>query len=141
MQNSRLSKLLYQNGIYTIEDLVNFGPDVLQLNGMGPLRQQKILALMQNMELEFKQPAEAQIKTANRPDVTFRPTEAMVLQAQIENDAIKNRIQRKEQLIEKYNQLMVERQALLAQETALDKKIVSTVNNLKEGIPHGRKSN
>lgn len=148
--NAKVYMPLYKNGIYTIEDLVNYGPDVLNIVRIGELRQKELLSRMQELGLTFvvsnKKVFGEEIGvrpaiTINIPGpaVAIRPADAIIKQAQFENEAIKSRIEYKEQLVKEYGQLMVEREQLLAREKELDELIASKVNGMKEGVAHGRK--
>lgn len=143
--NYRIYTPLYKNGIYTIEDLLNFGPEVHKLVGFGTIRQQELAEKMKELNLSFyvspvasNQKPEGTVEIP-RPAVAIRPTEAIIAQAKIENDAIRTRIEQKEGLVAEYDRLMEERKQLIQREKELDQLIESKVNGMKEGISHGRK--
>jgi len=143
--NVRIYTPLYKNGIYTLDDLLNFGPDVYKLVGFGLLRQQELTEKMNELNLTFNvspiatgQKPEGTIEIP-RPAVAIRPTEAIIAQAKIENEAIRTRIEQKEGLVAEYDRLMEERKQLIQREKELDQLIESKVNGMKEGISHGRK--
>ena len=143
--NPKIYMPMYRNGIYSVEDLLDFGPEVHKLVGFGPLRQQELAEKMRELNLTFNvTPLNAQQKPAGtidipRPVVAIRPTDAIVEQAKKENEAIRIRIEQKEGLVAEYDRLMVERQQLIAREQELDQLIQTKVSSMKEGISHGRK--
>lgn len=143
--NYRIYNLLYKNGIYTLDDLLNFGPEVNKLVGFGPIKQQELAEKMKELNLPFYVSPVASDKKLEenveipRPAVAIRPSEAIIAQVKIENDAIRARIEQKEGLVAEYDRLMEERKQLIQREKELDQLIESKVNGVKEGISHGRK--
>lgn len=135
ISNSRICNLLYKNGIYTLTDLLNFGPDVCKLSGFGPLKQKELIEKMNELNLTFDSPLieqESQ-ETAAFPGsvVETEPTEAIVSQAEAENNTIRIRIEKKQALLEEYNSLMEERKKLIQRESELDELIEAKVNEMK----------
>lgn len=148
--NAKVYMPLYRNGIYTLEDLVNYGPDISNIVGFGELRQKELLSRMQELGLTFvvsnKNALGEEIGTRPaitidipRPTVAVIPTEAVIRQARVENHVIKDLIEHKDQLVKEYDQLMLEREQLLAREKELDELIASKINGMKEGLTNGRK--
>lgn len=143
--NSKIYMPMYRNGIYSLEDLIEFGPEVNKILGFGPLRQQELATKMRELNLSFNVvPITAQKRPEETidipiPAVAIRPTDAMIEQAKIENETIRNRIKHKEKLVAEYDSLMAERKQLIAREQELDQLIQTKVSVMKEGISHGRK--
>lgn len=143
--NVKIYNPLYKNGIYTIEDLLNYGPDVCKIVRFGPLRQQELLKRMRELNLSFNDLSGVTVPKINqtvevpKPVVAIRPNEAIITQAKIENDTIRNRIKQKEELVKEYECLMEERNQLIARENELDRLIEFKINEMKEGTSHGRK--
>lgn len=133
IDNQRICMVLYRNGIYSIEDLLNFGPDVFNLVGFGPVKKQQLLQKMQELNLSFKTPSlECLQQNAIFTDGTFE-------QARIGNNEIRIRIDQKEKLIAEYDRLMAEKQQLLAREQELNRLIEAKLSVMNEVISHGRK--
>ncbi len=143
--NARIYTSLYKNGIYTLTDLLNLGPDVCKLAGFGLIRQKELFEKMNELNLTFNSPqitTEQNSEEADvipRPDAATAPTEAQIFQVEEENNAIKIRIEKKQTLLEKYNSLLQERQQLIQREKELDQLIEAKVNEMKAGISHGGK--
>jgi len=147
--SNKVYLVLYRNGIYTIEDLQNYGPDVINLYGMGELRRRELAETMTAYNLQFNINAKKiEIPTnngetkENTPKAVVMPTEEVVAEAKRENDAIRARIEKKEALVAEYDRLLQERQELLAREQELDALIATKLkdmNDVKVGATHGRK--
>lgn len=138
ISDPRIYTPLYKNGIYTLTDLLNFGPDVCKLSGFGPLKQKELIEKMNELNLTFDSPLIEQkpqeTAVIPKPVTETEPTEAIISQAEAENNTIRTRIEKKQALLEKYNCLMEEREQLIQQEKELDKLIEAKVNEMKEGF-------
>ena len=138
--DGRISTVLYRNGIYTVEDLINFGPKVYELVGMGNIKSRKLALALKNKNIEL---GDAIVLPAGTP-VAIRPTEIIVNRAKEENGSIKKRIEDKEKLLAEYDKLMEERNSLIAREQKLDEEIAAKITQLssmqkEEGSSYGRK--
>lgn len=133
--------VLYRNGIYTVQDLVNFGEKVFELVGMGDLKRQKLKEAMESKDIHF---GTAVVITPEEP-VAVMPTKEVVDRLKQENTAIKIRIGRKQELVSEYDRLLAERQELMTREQKLDEEIASKIAMLQaveqkgEGANYGRK--
>ena len=143
--NAQICNLLYKNGIYTLDDLLDYGPDVYKLARFGPLRRLELTEKMKELNLTFNispittdQKPERTIAIL-RPAAAIRPTEDIIAQTKIENAAIITRIEKKEELVAEYNRLMEERKNLIQREKELDRLIQSKVNEMKEVTSRGGK--
>lgn len=139
--DSRIYLPMYRNGIYSLEDLLNYGHEVHKLKGFGPLRQQELAEKMKELNLSFN---DVTLNVKDRPARTIdipksRPTDAIVEKVRKENDIIRIRIEKKEELVTEYDRLMAERQQLIAREQELDQLIQSKINDMKESISYCRK--
>lgn len=137
--SSRVYLTLYRNGIYTLEELLEFGPAVYKLTGFGPLRQKELTDKMHELGVSF---IELNIQEAKPAfdGVSILPSEKAISQLAAENNSIRIIIERKENLLKEYESLLKERQELLAREQKLDSQIQEKLNSLKEstgGIQHG----
>lgn len=145
ISNARLYNLLYKNGIYTLTDLLNFGPDVCKLSGFGPLKQQELIDKMNELNITFNsspitiEQKPEKLSTTPDPVATADPTELQILQLEEDNNAIRIRIEKKQALLEKYNCLIQEREQLIQREKELDQLIEVKVKEMKAGISHGGK--
>lgn len=138
IDNADIYTRLYKNGIYTLDDLLNYGPDVTNIAGFGPKRQNELAKIMQELNLSFKANT---LKTIDipSPTVDIKLTNTIIEQAEKENNAVQSRINQKEILIAKYEGLMLEREKLIAKEKELDQLIETTINSMKEDKSYGRK--
>jgi len=146
--SNKVYLVLYRNGIYTIEDLQNYGPEVNNLFGMGALRRRELAEKMTAYNIQFninakkiEIPTNGETKE-DAPKAVVMPTEEVVAEAKRENDAIRARIEKKEALVAEYDRLLQERQELLAREQELDALIATKLkdmNDVKVGATHGRK--
>ena len=138
--DGKTSGVLYKNGIYTIEDLINFGSKVYELIGMGDVKKKKLEAALKAKNIEL---GISNALSGGTP-VAIRPTEIIVNKAKEENENIKTRIDTKERLLVEYNKLMKERSSLIEREQKLDEEIANKVAQLSsmqkdEGSSYGRK--
>lgn len=144
IQDADIYMPMYRSGIYSIEDLLNNGPNFDKIYGFGPQKQQQLVEKMKELNLTFadntvdlqkkKQPsAEYQYES------TIIVTDSMLEQEEIENAALRKRIKQKEELLSRYENIMAERQKLLAREKELDRLIASKKRNIEKGGKHGKK--
>ena len=142
--SSRVYLTLYRNGIYTLEELLEYGPAVYKLTSFGPLRQKELADKMHELGVSFveKPLIELSVQDAKLlPDgVSNLPSEETISKLATENNSIRIIIERKEKLLKEYERLLEERRILLARERELDLEIQEKLNSLKEstgGIKHG----
>lgn len=134
----RIYLTLYRNGIYTLEELLEYGREVNNLKRFGPLRQKELADKMQELGISFveKQPIELRIQTAKLlPDGgSSLPSDETISQLIADNNSIRTMINRKTQLLKQYESLLKERQELLAREQELDSQIQEKLKALQEGV-------
>ncbi len=138
--DGQVSGVLYKNGIYTLEDLINFGPKVYELIGIGDVKKKKLSEALKARNIELG----ASIVLPAETPFAIRPTEIIVNRAKEENESIKKRIDTKEKLLAEYEKLMEERSNLIAREQKLDEEIAAKVVQLssmqkEEVSSYGRK--
>lgn len=128
----RIYFILYRNGIYTIEDLVNYGPKVLDLSGLGPLKQKQLISKMKELGVEFR------VDSILKKEINHG---TLIEEVKRENKEIVDRIEHKASLIDEVDELIKERDQLLAREKELDELIERKLKELggsayvkKEGI-------
>lgn len=128
----RIYFILYRNGIYTIEDLVNYGPKVLELSGLGPLKQKQLISKMKELGVEFR------VDSILKKEINHG---TLIEEVKRENKEIVDRIEHKASLIDEVDELIKERDQLLAREKELDELIDRKLKELggsayvkKEGI-------
>lgn len=121
----KVYNILIRNGIYTLEDLVNYGPAVYQLKGLSFDDAAIIKDILKKYDIEFLIEGEE--------DVPMNDSYVEVLQdMKNENEMIQIRCQRKEQLLKEYNDLMQERVSLLEKEAELDRRIEEQIFRMQE---------
>lgn len=138
--DGQVSGVLYKNGIYTLEDLINFGPKVFELIGIGDVKKKKLAEALKARNIELG----ASIVLPAETPFAIRPTEIIVNRAKEENESIKKRIDTKEKLLAEYEKLLEERSSLIAREQKLDEEIAAKVAQLssmqkEEVSSYGRK--
>lgn len=124
IESPRVYLILYKNGIYTKEDLVNYGPKVLELTGYGPKRRKELLEIMAELGLEF------QVDKVINGEKGTEPSRTLVEEVRRENTEIRERIEQKSAVLLEYEELIKERAELLAREKELDELIQSKINEL-----------
>ena len=87
IKSPKVYLILYRNGIYTLEDLVAYGPKALELPGYGPLRRKELVDKMKELGVEFQVD-----KIVNREKSTV-PTQTLVDEVRRENKAIRERVE------------------------------------------------
>lgn len=133
IESPRIYLILYRNGIYTLEDLINYGPKVLELPSYGPLRRKQLLERMKELGVEFR------VDTVmNAHDQESVPTRELVDEVRRSNKEIKDRIEHKSAILLEYEELMEERKDLIAKEKELDELIQKKLRELG-GIAYVKK--
>lgn len=120
--SSNVYSSLYSNGIYTMEDVCNYGNDVLKLKQFGPLRQQELLSKMSELGVEFKNEKETIVV---KPETNQNTLLEDINETKLENSKIKDRISKKLELVQLYKSLLLEQKELLLQEQELDMEITN----------------
>lgn len=128
--DAKTSGVLYRNGIFTVQDLINYGERVFELVGMGDLKTQKLKAAMEAKDVHFGTSVVITPEDSQEPAAVV-PTEQVVERLKQENTAIKIRIARKEELASEYDRLIAEREELIAREQKLDEEIASKIAMLQ----------
>lgn len=121
---------LNQNGIYTVEDLVSYGPEVFSLFGMGVAKRELLAKEMREKSLSFKtsKPHKFTIISKKEDD----SLESLCEKVKDDNTAIEARIEEKRALIEEYEALLLSRKELLKTEAALDQEIESLQQQISD---------
>ena len=125
--------VLNVNGIYNVRDLINYESDVNNIFGISNAKQNEILTMMKELGLKCDSNCSkvdlSNIKGTN--EMLVEPNDAHINQIKEDNDVLKKRILQKKQLLEEYNELMKEKEKLLARESELDEMILSLSSNVK----------
>lgn len=124
IDSPRVYLILYRNGIYTLEDLINYGPKALELPGYGPLRRKELIEKMQELGLEF------QVDRIINRDKGTEPTLTLIEEVRRENKEISERIEQNSALLLEYEELMKERRELQIREKELDAAIEGKLKEL-----------
>lgn len=113
----------YKNNIFTLEDLINFGPGIYHLGGIGNKRKQLIAKRLKELNISFGE-------------------EDYIIPSQEENDLIKNEnedlttnIKKKKILLKEYYDLLKENKELKLRESELDELL----NQIEDVLNNGRK--
>ena len=138
--DAKLCSGLYKNGIYTIQELAEFGPDFQKLVGIGKVTALKILSKMEEKGISFNK----QTLSSNLSDQIFAfvPDEKEIEKAKSNNDAVSKRLLTKEALLLEYEKVMYEKAKLNAREKELNELInskVITTNVESVGEYYGRR--
>lgn len=122
----KIYMILYRNGIYTLDDLVNYGAKVLELPNYGPLRRAMLEDKLKELGIELK----TNVVVDGLVRVT-QPTEELIEEVRRENREIRERVESKQALLLEYEDLMKERAELKAREEELDRLIDDKLKMLK----------
>lgn len=121
----KIYNILIRNNIQTLEDLVNYGPSVFQLDGLTFEDKEKIKKILAEYDIEF---------LTDDNDVMSSSYEETLQDIKKENEMIQIRYQRKKQLLKEYNDLMQERSSLLEKEAELDRKLEENLLKMQEEV-------
>ena len=121
--DSRTCGVLYRNGIYTVQDIMNYGENIFSLVGMGDLKAQKLKEAMKSKNVYFG----TTVTIPSEGPAAVMPSKEVVDYLKQENTAIKVRIKLKEDLISEYDRLIEERHELMLREKKLDEEIADRV--------------
>lgn len=126
--------MLYKNEIWTLEDLLNYGPNVFKIKNFGPLRRQELAEKMKDLNVTFSKSEKGEV------NITVIPAQ-IIDKAKQDNSLVRWRISKKEQLLQEYNELMEERRNLIRRERELNEQIKAKKAQIKEikGAWHGSK--
>lgn len=124
IDSPRVYLILYRNGIYTLEDLINYGPKALELPGYGPLRRKELIEKMKELGIEF------QVDVVINGEKSTVPTKTLIEEVRRESKEIRERIEQKSALLLEYEELIKEREELLIREKELDAAIESKLKDL-----------
>ena len=134
-----VARLLYRNGIYTLQDLIKVGTEVYNLVGMGNVKKQALMQALQDKNITLKSTSILQKDAI----LSLKPSEAIINKSIRENKKIKDRIDYKEKVLSKYEKTIKEREALIAKEKRLDEQIAQIslliTQQKEEGTNYGRK--
>lgn len=139
----RVVTILYRNGIYTLEELLERQEEVKSFASFGQVRQQELADKMDELGILFpekKQEEVLPIQSAHREVSLPLPLDKSVQELSRENDGLRSLINRKKILLNRYQELLAEKQELLATSARLDSEIeiiLASMQKSREGIKHG----
>lgn len=125
IKDPKLYLILYKNGIYTLEDLVNYGPKVLELPNYGPLRRKELIRILKELGIDL----EPVVVVNNGVQIT-KSTEELIEEVRLENSEIRERIESKQAMLLEYDELLRERAELQKREEELNQLIKSKLKEL-----------
>ena len=126
--------LLYQNGIFTLEDVENNLGKIETIKNYGPKRQ---YLLRQYLE-KTKVLPEKNIKTADKKEEELGTEEMLIRENQrlfAENNEQRAKLEKKEKLIAEYYRLLEEQEDLQERERKADEELAKIRGELNERIP------
>lgn len=131
--SNKTANILYRNNIFTIHDLLNYGPGIFRVFGMGEVKINEIKLAMKSKGIYFTTPSEITI-VAKVDDVPILPSKVEIEKLKRENKIIQARIDKKKSLLDEYNLLLKEQESLKLIEKELDELIAESIPSLnKEG--------
>ncbi len=140
--DNKIYRTLYRHGIFTLDDLLEYGPDVFSISGFGPQRQKNLLEKMRKLGLKFDERTSGvggsmMIGVAEAPS-SVGVEVGDVLQLIEGNDELRSKVYRKEQLVLEFDRLYCEKQELETRLKAVDEQILDRIKAMKEGLPNGK---
>lgn len=136
IDESKICLTLYRNGIYTLEDLLEYGSEVYDIKGFGPIRQELLKQKLKELNIVLLD-KEINYNFSSSSAITMSP-ELVIEQAKKENVLIRKCLERKKQLLLEYESLIVEKEVLIAREAELDKLIKTKLEQMKDEISYER---
>ena len=124
MDDPKIYLILYRHGIYSLEDLIKYGPKALKLPGYGPLRRKELVDKMKELGIEF------QVEVIVNGEKSAVPAKSLIEEVRRENKEIRERVEQKSALLLEYEELVKEREELKARESELDELIDSKLKEL-----------
>jgi len=140
---ANLYEILYRNGIYTIEQLKEKKDTLKEIKGFGPVRQRKLLEVMQNLGIttSSKKSFEVAKQTSSSEEENLR--DSLIIEnrnLKQENKEIEQRIKAKkvlleslQRLAEEYENLNKENEKLRQEEQEIDQQFAEFEGKLPEG--------
>lgn len=140
---ANLYEILYRNGIYTIEQLKEKKDTLKEIKGFGPVRQRKLLEVMQNLGIttSSKKSFEVAKQTSSSEEENLR--DSLIIEnrnLKQENKEIEQRIKSKkvlleslQRLAEEYENLNKENEKLRQEEQEIDQQFAEFEGKLLEG--------
>ncbi len=127
--SNRVLNILYKNKIYTIRDLVDYGPRVFKLFGMGNVSIEEIKTAMKRYNLKFSNQNDVEVKI-DLQLIEQNPNPNILKKVVNDNAEIQDRINKKMSLLEEYNKLLEEQDKLLKREKEIDIKLQELLEQL-----------
>lgn len=138
-----ISTILYKSNIFTVEDLINFGPLVFRLVGMGKIRNDRLKEAMIRKNISFNKTSQIQTDVVSN----ILPSEKIIQQLRTEYMSIDDRIKEKESCMTQLEVLNNTKKVLVSRENQLDEEInklsqkLKVLNMTNGGTNYGRRSN
>lgn len=120
IDNPRLYTFLYENSIYTIDDLKNIGIDVYNLSGFDVLKQYELSEKLKALNVVLDK--------VN--SVSLFETRKLLDEVKEKNILLKKKIVKKRKLIELLNDLKKQNMSLSSVDSELDEKINSLIDDI-----------
>lgn len=120
--NPRIYMYLYQNHIYTLEDLKSYGKEVYNLDGFEILKKEELKKLLKELNIVLN----------DVNDISLIETSMLIKNEQNYNEILKNRIAKKQELFKRLNKLKSQNRLLSLTESDLDNMINDLLNETVE---------
>ncbi len=128
-----LYNLLYQNGIYTLDDLKKKKDKIFEIKNFGPKRKEELERKLLELGISLYEKKENQEESVVVVD--GRTLDSSTLQKLVlENVRLQGQIAKKQAMIANYKRLMAEREALLKSVEELDEKIKECLESSQEFV-------
>ena len=150
--SGKVVNFLNRNGIFTLQELIDFGEEVYHLTRMGKVKADELRNALAKRGIDLEKPIEEPVSTEiteEKVEDTFvpsiLPSDEVVEQIKQMDPSIKEKEERREKLFSEYKGLIEEKKKIIKQEQELDKKIVKTLETLQslkneeEGLSYGGK--
>lgn len=135
--SNKVANIMYRNGIFTIDDLLRFGPGIYNVFGMGDVKRNELALALKSKGISFSK--SDNIELTVKEGIPTIPNEDIINNLRLENSIIQTRIDKKRALLDEYNLLINEQQKLKIIESELDRLIVDKLNSKECGDKNVRR--
>lgn len=129
--STKVANIMYRNNIFTIDDLIKYGPNIYKVFGMGEVKKNELASALKNKGITLGEMNE--VKVTVKDEILTKPNEGTIAKLKQENKIIQRRIERKQALLDEYNKLLQEQAKLRLIESELDMLIVEKETREKDG--------
>ncbi len=129
--SKQLCFLLYNNDIFTLEDLINYGTKVYAIGGMNKTKAQELMEKLEQLGINLKENKE-EILPSGYVAVEIRATlnDKNVKPSRIVDPILRKSYERKQELLAEYKRLLIEKHKIHEREKELDNNIKQILQEL-----------